>query len=157
MAEIASKRVVEEQRAAAQGTVCNTFGAAGAGAVRSLELNNISEGETVTIPVDYKVYKLPIAGSQNSAVAVITEEGRRFFIGALTRGAMPANGGEFVRPSGTVVEACQKYGNMDEFFKAEMAGKKIKFTKKTVVVAENRFGGESPTRNVNVWQIDYVA
>lgn len=148
-----SKRVLAEERSANAGTVMDSFKAAGAGAVRSLELNNIEEGEIVTIPKDYKVYQMPISGSTNKAVKTITEEGKDLWIGCFTRGARPASGGEYVRPSGSVVEAAQKHASMDEFFKEELAGKKIKFTKKTVVVAE--YQGE--TRNVNVWTIDFAA
>ena len=44
---------------------------------------------------------------------------------------------------------------MDEFFKTEMAGKKITFTKKTVVKAQ-AFDDASKTRDVNVWQLDFA-
>ena len=70
----------------------------------------------------------------------------------MTRGARPADGSDFVRPTGTVVDAVQKHATMDEAFKEELAGKKIKFEKKTVVVAE--FNGE--TRNVNVWTLNFA-
>ena len=43
---------------------------------------------------------------------------------------------------------------MDDFFKNELAGKKVKFTKKEVVVA-NAFSGEG-TREVNVWTINFA-
>jgi hypothetical protein len=132
-----------------------SFKEAGVGAVRSLEMNNINEGETVTIPTDFKIIKVPIAGSTNKAVQVITEEGKAFWVGSLTRGAMPADGSAYVRPKGTVVEAAQKYGNMDEFWEKEMKGKKIKFTKKEKVVA-NAFDGEG-TREVNVWTLDFAS
>ena len=141
-----------EQRLEAGGKQFKSFKDAGAGAVRALELNNINEGETVAIPVDYKVYQQPIAGSTNLATVTITEEGKSFYISALTRSAQPAAGGDRVFPSGTVVEKCQEYGSMDEFFKKELAGKKITFTKKTPVTTE--FNGE--TRTVNVWQIDFA-
>lgn len=155
MPTVKSARALSEERSAQAGEMKNSFKEAGAGAVRSLELNNIVEGEVVTIPVDYKVYQMPIAGSTNKAVKTITEEGKDLWIGVFTRGARPADGSEYVRPTGTVVEAAQNYASMDEFFKQELAGKKIKFTKKTVVVAA-AFSGEG-TRDVNVWQIDFAA
>lgn len=155
MADIKSARVIAEERAIAQGELAASFKEAGVGAVRSLEMNNINEGETVTIPTDFKIIKVPIAGSTNKAVQVITEEGKAFWVGCLTRGAMPAAGGDYVRPKGTVVEAAQKYGNMDEFWEKEMKGKKIKFTKKEKVIA-NAFDGEG-TREVNVWTLDFVS
>lgn len=158
MSEIKSARQISEERAALQGSVKTSFKEAGVGAVRSLEMNNINEGETVTIPVDYKIYEMPIAGSTNKAVKIITEEGKDLFIGCLTRGAMPAEEGKpYVRPSGTVVEAVQKYGSLDDAFKNELAGKKIKFTKKTPVVTVDRWSAEGGTRTTNVWTIDFVA
>lgn len=155
MADVKSPRAIAEERAIANGEVFNSFKEAGMGAVRSLEMNNISEGETVTIPQDYKVIKVPIAGSTNKAVQIITEEGKAFWPSALTRGAMPAAGGDYVRPKGSVVDKCQTYGSMDEFFDKEMRGQKVKFTKKEVVVA-NAFGGAEGTREVNVWTIDFA-
>lgn len=155
MAEIKSARQIAEERSIAQGELKATFKEAGVGAVRSLEMNNIAEGETVTIPKDYKIIQVPIAGSTNKAVQVITEEGKAFWVGCLTRGAMPAAGGEYVRPKGTVVAKCQEYGSMDEFWDKEMRGKKVKFVKKEKVVA-NAFDGEG-TREVNVWTLDFVA
>ena len=152
MATEKNARQISEERAAAQGEVFNSFKDAGVGAVRSLELNNINEGETVTIPKDFKIFLMPISGPTNKAAKVITEEGKDFWIGCLTRGARPADGSDFVRPTGTVVDAVQKHATMDEAFKEELAGKKIKFEKKTVVVAE--FNGE--TRNVNVWTLNFA-
>lgn len=154
MADVKTARQIAEERAIASGELVNSFAAAGMGAVRSLEMNNIVEGETVTIPQDYKIIKVPIAGSTNKATQVITEEGKAFWPSCLTRGAMPAAGGDYVRPKGDVVEKCQTYGKMDEFFKNELAGKKIKFAKKEVVVA-NAFTGEG-TREVNVWTINFA-
>ena len=150
-----SPRALAEERSKLQGSQHTTFADAGAGAVRSLELNNIMEGETVTIPSDYKVYKTPITGSTFSAVKVITEEGKDFFIGSLTRSAQPVDGSPRVMPTGTVVEKLTSYASMDEFFKNEMAGKKIKFTKKTVVKAQ-AFDDPNKTRDVNVWQLDFA-
>lgn len=155
MADIKSARVIAEERAIAQGELAASFKEAGVGAVRALEMNNIKEGETVTIPTDYKIIKVPIAGSTNKAVQVITEEGKAFWVGCITRGAMPADGSEYVRPKGTVVEAAQKYGNMDEFWKEEMKGKKITFAKKEKVIA-NAFDGEG-TREVNVWTLNFAS
>lgn len=152
MATEMTPRQRAEQRLEAGGKQFKSFKDAGAGAVRALELNNINEGETVAIPVDYKVYQQPIAGSTNLATVTITEEGKSFYISALTRSAQPAAGGDRIFPSGSVVEKCQEYGSMDEFFKNELAGKKITFTKKTPVITE--FNGE--TRTVNVWQIDFA-
>lgn len=154
MADIKSARVIAEERAIAQGELAASFKEAGVGAVRSLEMNNITVGETVTIPVDYKIIKVPITGSTNKAVQVITEEGKAFWVGCLTRGAMPADGSAYVRPKGTVVEKAQEYGNMDDFWDKEMRGKKIKFEKKEVIVA-NAFDGEG-TREVNVWTLNFV-
>lgn len=154
MATELTPRQKAEQRASAAGTECKNFKESGAGAVRPLDLNNINEGETVTIPTDYKVYKVPFPGSTTPAVKVITEEGKDFFIGALTRSAVPATGEDRIFPTGTVVEKCQEYGSMDEFFKNELAGKKITFTKKTVVVTKVYNSDE--VRNVNVWQIDFA-
>lgn len=148
-------RTLAEERAVLMckdGAAAASFKAAGIGAVRPLELNNINEGETVTIPRDYKIYPMPMNGTTSCAIKVITEEGKDFWVGCLTRGAKPANGGEYVRPSGTVVAAVQKHTSMDEAFEQELAGKKIKFTKKTVVASE--FNGEA--RNVNVWQLDFA-
>ena len=155
MPDIKSARIIAEERAIAQGELAASFKEAGVGAVRSLEMNNINVGETVTIPTDFKIIKVPIAGSTNKAVQVITEEGKAFWVGSLTRGAMPADGSAYVRPKGTVVEAAQKYGNMDEFWEKEMKGKKIKFTKKEKVIA-NAFDGEG-TREVNVWTLDFAS
>lgn len=154
MADKKTARQIAEERAIASGELVNSFAEAGMGAVRSLEMNNIVEGETVTIPQDYKIIKVPIAGSTNKATQVITEEGKAFWPSCLTRGAMPAAGGDYVRPKGDVVERCQTYGKMDDFFKNELAGKKIKFEKKEVVVA-NAFNGEG-TREVNVWTIKFA-
>lgn len=144
-------RILAEQRSELQGQVCNSFKDAGAGAMRSLELTNISEGDTVTIPTDYKIYKTPIAGTEYSAVKVVTEEGKDFFIGCLTRSAQPADGSSRVFPTGTVVERTKNYGSVDEFFDKELRGQKITFTKKTAV--KTQMAGE--IRTVNVWQIDF--
>lgn len=152
MATEMTPRQRAEQRLEIGGKKFDSFKDAGAGAVRALELNNIAEGEIVTIPVDYKVFKQPITSSTNLATVTITEEGKIFYIGALTRSAQPASGGDRVFPSGTVVKKCQEYGSMDEFFKKELAGKKIKFTKKTPVIV--MFNGEYC--KFNVWQIDFV-
>lgn len=143
-----------EERAALQGVLAESFKSIGQGAVRSLELNNINEGETVTIPKDYKIFQVPITGTTNKATKIITAEGKDFWIGVLTRGAAPADGSEYVRPSGTVVDKVQEYGDLDKAFKEALAGHKIKFTKKTVVVA-NAFTGEG-TRLANVWQLDFA-
>ena len=116
MATEKNARQISEERAAAQGEVFNSFKDAGVGAVRSLELNNI--------------FLMPISGTTNKAAKVITEEGKDFWIGCLTRGARPADGSDFVRPTGTVVDAVQKHATMDEAFKEELAGKKIKFETK---------------------------
>lgn len=152
MATRTDNRAKAEERAALQGTKSNSFKDVGLGAVRPLELNNINEGETVTIPRDYSIFAMPMNGTTSKAVKVVTEEGKDFWVGCLTRGAKPANGGDYVRPSGTVVEAVQKHASMDEAFAQELAGKKIKFTKKTIVASE--FNGEA--RNVNVWQLDFA-
>lgn len=94
MATEKNARQISEERAAAQGEVFNSFKDAGVGAVRSLELNNINEGETVTIPKDFKIFLMPISGTTNKAAKVITEEGKDFWIGCLTRGARPADGSD---------------------------------------------------------------
>lgn len=155
MATVKSPRELAEDRSSQAGTIVESFKAAGAGAVRSLELNNINEGEIVTIPIDYRIFQMSIPGTTNKAIKVVSEEGKDIWIGVFTRGARPLDGGDFVRPTGTVVEAAQKYASMDEFFKEELAGKKIKYTKKTTVIAA-AFDGEG-TRNASVWQIDFVA
>lgn len=155
MAKMSEARKLAESRAAAMFEPVKSFKDAGVAAVRSLELNAIMEGDIVTIPEDYKIFPHAIPGSDRRAYKVITEEGKDFFIGCLTRGAKPADGGEYVRPSGSVVDTCQKYGNLDDFFQKEMAGKKVKFTKKTVVIAD-AFSGEG-TSPVNVWTLDFVA
>ena len=139
-----------EERLRLSGTEFESFKEAGVGAVRTLELNNINEGEIVTIPTNYKVYLQPVAVTTAKAPVTVTEEGKLFYIGALTRSAQPAAGGDRVFPTGTVVEKCQEFGSMDTFFKEALAGKKIKFTKNTPIVTEYN------ERPVNVWQIDFV-
>lgn len=150
-----SARSIAEERAGLEGKVINSFKSVGRGAVRSLELNNISEGETVTIPLDYKIFQVPIAGSTNFGYKVITEEGKDLWVGVFTRGAAPADGSAYVRPSGTVVEAIQRYADMDKAFKECLAGKSITYTKKTPVVAK-AFDNNEDTRTVSVWQIDFA-
>lgn len=155
MAKKKSQREIAEERAAAQGEVVNSFKDAGMNAIRSLDMNYLVEGKEYEVPTDYKIVKLPITGSTTQYCVVILEDGTYFPIGCLTRGAKPADGSDYVRPSGTVVAKCQEYATMDEFWQNEMAGKKFKATKKTVVTAE-AFDGEG-TREVNVWTLDFVA
>ena len=71
MATEKNARQISEERAAAQGEVFNSFKDAGVGAVRSLELNNINEGETVKIPKDFKISLMPISGTTNQAAKSI--------------------------------------------------------------------------------------
>ena len=157
MSEIKTPRQLAEERSALAGKRVASFKEAGIASVRSLDLNTVTEGEVVAIPTDFKIFEQPIAGSTNKAVKVISEEGKDVFMGVFTRGAMPADGSAYVRPSGTVVEAIQKYASMDEAFRAEVAGKKICFTKKTVVTTKDRFSANGGLRDVNVWQIDFAA
>lgn len=155
MAKKKSQREIAEERAAAQGEMVNSFQEAGMNAIRSLDMNYLVEGKEYEVPTDYKIAKLPITGSTTMYCVVILTDGTYFPIGCLTRGAKPADGSDYVRPSGTVVEKAQEYGSMDEFWKNEMAGKKFKATKKTPVIAE-AFSGEG-TQTINVWTLDFVA
>lgn len=157
MSEIRTPRQLAEARSALAGRKVTSFQEAGVASVRSIEMNSVTEGDVVTIPVDYQIFEVPIAGSTNKAVKVVTEEGKDLFVGCFTRGAMPLDGSPYVRPSGTVVEAIQNHASMDEAFRQELAGKKIRFTKKTVVSTKDRFSVNGAPRNVNVWQIDFVA
>lgn len=130
----------------------STLASLGLNEVRSLELNNIEEGETVSF-ADSIVFHEVTFGTQKTAM-VNTLEGKQFYIGCLTRGATPLDGSPRVKPSGTVVEECQKYSELDKFFTEKLAGNSITFTKKTPVIARGYNGEE--TRTVNVWQIDFA-
>jgi hypothetical protein len=131
-----------------------SFAEAGMGSVRPLDLMTITEGTTVTLPTKLELFKQPIAGTNNHCWKMITNEGYDFYPSCLTRGATPINGGPRVKPSGTAVEAVQKYSSMDDAYTTELAGKKITFTSATTVVTKG-YNGE-PTREVKVWQIDFA-
>lgn len=154
MATAKTARELAEERAARAGKKVDSFSKAGKAAIRNIDLQVIDEGMEVVIPSNYKVFEQEIRG--NKAVFVVTEEGYSFYPSVLTRGARPADGSPYVKPSGTVVDKCQEYADMDDFFKKELAGKKIKFTKKTPVEAP-AFGDAEGTVKINVWTIDFVA
>lgn len=153
MATAVSARELAEERAEKSGKKIESFESVGKDAVRSLDLQTIGEGVTVKIPEDYNIFEQDIRG--NKAYYIVTEEGLNFYPSVLTRGAMPLDGSEYVRPSGTVVEKCQEYASMDQFLKECLAGKKIKFTKKTPVTRAS-FTGDASTVTVNVWQVDFT-
>lgn len=131
-----------------------SFQEAGMGSVRPLDLMTIVEGTTVTLPKNLELFKQPIAGTTNHCWKMITDEGYDFYPSCLTRGANPIDGSARVKPTGSVVDAVQKYASMDDAYATELAGKKITFTKATDVVCAG-YNGE-PTRNVKVWQIDFA-
>lgn len=135
--------------------VHNSFKDAGKNSIPSLEMNAITEGTTVTIPEGWKVYEDVIRGSAYTACKVVTAEGLDFYPSCLTRGAKPVDGSEYVRPSGSVVELAQKYGDMDKFFNEQLVGKPITFTKKTPVIAK-AYDNPENTQTINVWQIDFA-
>ena len=137
------------ERAALEGSK-TTFEAENT-SVRSLVLNTIPLEEPFVIPNDYQLFKVPIRGTDNEALKVITEEGYDFWVSCLTRGAKDANTGEYIPASGTVVDVVQKFAKMSEAFE-EIKGKPMQFTKKTEVDAV--YNGEP--RKVNVYQIDFV-
>lgn len=157
MASTMSQRELAESRAIASGKVMSSWKDAGKGAIRSLDLNVIMEGDVLTVPENYKVFteKRMIGNTEATLVYTITEEGKQLFPSVFTRGVMPADGSEYVRPSGSVVDKCQEYGSMDDFFKKELAGKKIKFTKRTRILGRGFNGGEPSEQTA--WQIDFAA
>lgn len=155
MSEVKSNRQIAEERADANGSSFDSFKDAGAASVRSLVPEFIPVGTTFTIPTDYKVRKEVIRGTTNSYVYVITEEGLKFPISMLTRGAMPIDGGEYVPPTGTVIEDVKNYGDMDKLFKECLAGNKITYASATEVIAKGF--GDDETRTVKVPELNYAA
>lgn len=155
MAKELSQMEIAIQRIENQGKIVKSFKDAGFGAVRALDINPMVEGKVYEIPENYTIGILTIPGTTREFAVVVATDGTQIPVGCLTRSAQPADGGERVMPKGTVVETCQKYGSMDEFWKNEMAGKKFKATKKEAVVA-NAFDGEGTTI-INVWTLDFVA
>ena len=93
-------------------------------------------GEEFTIPNDYKIYEREFNG--NKYQFVVTEEGKFFYVSWLTRGAKPKDGGDFVRPKGTVIEKFYKNPNAsyDEAFKG-ITGKPMIVKEFTKVEGEN--------------------
>lgn len=155
--EMSPERRLAEERAAANAESFTTFKACGKGGIPPTELDVINPGDILTIPEDFHIYQEPVRGTTNKMVYVVSEEGKRLFPSILTRGAKPADGGDYVRPSGTVVEAIKAYGDMDKFFAEKMKGKKIKFESMQEVIAEDRFNPNGGTRTVKVWKINFVA
>lgn len=147
--EVKTPYQLATERAALEGSK-TTFEAENT-SVRSLVLNTIPLEEPFVIPVDYQLFKVPIRGTNNEALKVITEEGYDFWVSCLTRGAKDANTGEYIPASGTVVDVVQQFSKMSEAFE-EIKGKPMKFSQKTEVDAV--YNGEP--RKVNVYKIDFV-
>lgn len=148
------RQLAIDRAVAAGNEVHNSFKDAGVAGVRTLDLATINKGDVVTLPTELKIIMQPITGSTTKVAKIVTEEGLDFYPSVLTRGATALDGSGRVKPTGTVVEKCQTYSNMDDFYNNELAGKKIKFTNFTEVVARGYNGEDS--RTVKVWQIDFA-
>ena len=119
--------------------------------VRPLEFNTIPMNTPFTIPEDYQVFKVPIRGTNSTALKVITEEGWDFWVSCITRAAKSVSLGKFIRPEGQVSKDSQNYVSLEEFFNEMLAGQKLIFTNKEKVDAMIK--GEPCT--INVFTIEY--
>ena len=136
MAKEQNSRKKGEALAAAQGTQIKNFAAAGKTILPPTELSNVEEGETFIIPKDYKIFEREYNG--NKYQFVVTEEGKFFYVSWLTRGAKPKDGGNFVRPSGTVIKKFfeNPTASYDEAFNS-IVGKPMVVKEFTKVEGEN--------------------
>lgn len=150
---ITTERSNAEKRIAGNGAVVTTFKAAKRNGVPDLDMVVIQEGTVFTIDKDYKLYQIPIPGTNNTYLALVSREGIIIPVSVYTRAATDATTGERVKPSGTAIDAFYKKVTMEEAFN-EIVDKPQKLMKKTVVNCENR-QGEAYT--VNVWTVDFVA
>ncbi len=149
------EKALDRAKAQAGVKVRNSFKGTSRNAIQPLELNMIEEGEKVFFPSDYAVIEVPFGTSKG--VKVLTTEGKDFWVSVLTRGAKPLDGGDYVRPKGTAVEACQNYSVMDDFFKKELVekGQGIEFVEAETVIAKGY--GDEESREVKVWTLNLVA
>lgn len=117
MAKEQNSRAKGEALAAARGTQVETFKAVGMGFIPPTESFIVEVGEKFIIPKDYKIYEMEFSG--HKFYSVVTEEGKFFYVSWLTRGAKPKDGGDYVRPSGTVVKKFYENptASYDEAFK----------------------------------------
>lgn len=105
-----------------------------------------SVGTIITIPKDYELFVFDFDGS-GCSVYTITEEGYRFSLSLLVGRYLTDDGR--VRPSGTAAKKAQEADDLDEFFKKELAGKKLKLVDYELVKIFDCF-------LVRVWTIDFV-
>lgn len=113
--------------------------------------DSFSVGTIITIPKDYELFVFDFDNGF-CAVYTITEEGYRFSLSLLVGRYLTDDGR--IRPSGTAAKRAQDADDLDEFFKNELAGKKLKFVDKKVVKEINfLFGGYTSKW---VWTIDFV-
>lgn len=145
------------KRAKADGntTHCTTFAATGRNSIRKLDLNPFQEGETAYFPEKLDIFKVKVGNGLGAKC--LTVDGRDFWVGVLTRGAKPIDGGDFVKPKGSAVETAQKYADLDTFFKKEIIEKKqgIQFVSFERITAKG-YTEDEPEIEVKVWTLDLV-
>lgn len=146
----------ELQRLQNEGKVMDSLEGTAHGAVRALDINPLEVGKKYKVPANPKFVVLTVRGTTREYVVVPMEDGTRFPLGALTRSAKPADGSDRVKPSGTVVEACQEYGSMTKFWKERMAGKEIVVEEMKPVIVP-AFDGGTGTDTVKVCKINFAS
>ena len=127
-----SNRVENEKRLGIVGTILDSFQKTPCAIVPPKEFTPIEVGTVFKIPADFKIFETPILTVPGkTTLKIVTEEGYEINPKWFIRGGKNAEAGEYVRPTGTAVDAIFASGAVD----FDTAFKKV-VNKKLVCIAK---------------------
>ena len=130
-----SNRTENEKRLEMMGKVLNTFKATACAIVPPREYTSIEEGTVFKIPSDFKIFEVSLTSIPGkTTLKIVTEEGYEINPKWFVRGGKSADTGDYIRPTGTAVDAIFASGavDFDTAFK-KVVNKKIVCTSKKEV------------------------
>ena len=133
-----SNRTENEKRLEMMGQTISSFKDTACAIVPPKEYTPIEEGTVFKIPSDFKIFKVPLTSIPGkTTLKIVTEEGYELNPKWSVRGGKSADTGDYIRPTGTAVDAIFASGavDFDTAFK-KVVNKKIVCTSKQEVTTK---------------------
>ena len=130
-----SSRTENEKRLEMMGKTLSSFKDTACAIVPPKEYTPIEKGTIFKIPSDFKIFDVPIASIPGkTTLKIVTEEGYEINPKWFVRGGKAVDTGDYIRPTGTAVDAIFASGavDFDTAFK-KVVNKKIVCTSKEEV------------------------
>ena len=109
-----SNRVENEKRLEMIGQTISSFKDTACAIVPPKEYTPIEQGTIFKIPSDFKIFKVPLTSIPGkTTLKIVTEEGFEINPKWFVRGGKSADTGDYIRPSGTAVDAIFSSGAVD--------------------------------------------